>query len=151
MTTTKKRHRYHKYAADPTAMYKVFNRLQPFNQAELVQLELPPRISFEALKTGHGTERDWSDLAAVVNVAIVRSHDIAPECVAVAEAGSDALMRMWHRAQAHGVWRFDGPALAEVEAVVDLHEQIIRLSTPEQMMQAMRKVVAARKAQGVTA
>ena len=149
MKTNRTRRR--KYQADPVAMFKVFNRLQPFNATELVQLELPIRISFEALKTGKGTERDWSDLAAACNVTIVRSHDIGPECVAVAEAGSDALMRMWNRAQVHGVWAFDGPALAEVAQLVDLHEQIIRLSTPVQMMIAMGKVVKARAAQGVTA
>ena len=143
--------RRRKYTADPGAMFKVLNRLQPFTESELLQLELPIRISFEALKTGKGTERDWSDLAAACNVTIVRSHEIAPQCVAVAEAGSDALMRMWNRAQVHGVWIFDGLALAEVAAVVDLHEQIIRLSTPEQMIIAMRKVVKARAAQGVTA
>ena len=143
--------RRRKYAADPVAMYKVFNRLAPFNQAELMQLELPIRISFEALKTGRGTERDWSDIAAAVNICIVRSHDISPDCVAVAEAASDALMRTWNRAKAHGAWGFDGPAIAEVAACIDLHEQFCELSTPLQLMNAMRKVVKARAAQGVTA
>lgn len=147
----KSTHRRRKYAADPTAMYKVFNRLQPFNQAELVQLELPIRMSFEALKTGKGTERDWSDLAAAVNVCIMRARDLPAPCAQVADAASDALMRMWHRAQAHGVWAFDGPAITEVAACIDLHEELCRMSSPLQMMDAMRKVVKVRAAKGVTA
>lgn len=149
MTTTR-RTRRRKYTADPSAMYKVFNRLQPFTTAELLQLELPIRISFEALKKGKGTERDWSDLAAAVNVCIMRARNLPEPCTQVAEAASDALMRMWHRQKTHGVWVFDGKALSEVAECIDLHEQLCRLSTPQQMMDAMRKVVAVRASAGVT-
>lgn len=136
---------------DPMAAFKLINKITPFTPAELLQLELPIRISFEALKTGRGTESDWSDIAAAINVVIIRSHDVDPMCVQAAESASDALMRAWHRHQAHGTWGLDGPAIAEIEVGITLHEQFCRLSTPLEMMQAMRRVLDIRASAGVPA
>ena len=133
-----------RWQADPTAAIKVLNRLTPFNDAELLQLELPIRVSFEALRTGAGTERDWNDIVAAINTTIIRSRDIDPLCEYTAGQASDALVRMWHRAQTSGRWVFDGPGITQVEAGIELHEQLCRLSTPMQMMDAMRQVLAIR-------
>ena len=133
-----------KYAADPASIYKLMNKLQLFTPEELLNLELPIRVSFEALRTGQGTERDWSDLVAAINTTIIRSRDIDPLCEQTAGAASDALVRMWHRAQTTGRWVFDGPGISEVELGIELHEQLCRLSTPMQMMDAMREVLAIR-------
>jgi len=133
-----------KYQADPGAAMRVINRLEPFSPSELMRLELPVRMSFQSLKSGTGTEQDFHDLAVVINVTIIRSREIDPLCERTADAASDALMRMWNRHQTTGKWGFDGPALAEVEAAIDLHEQIIRLSTPLQMVRALEQVRAIR-------
>ncbi len=134
-------HGKRRYHADPTAMFKVMNKLTPFNDIELLLLELPIRLSFEALRTGQGTESDFHDLAAAINTAMVRSEQVDPLCEQTAIAARDALMRCWHRHERTGVWGFDGPALLEVEAGIDLHEQLIRLSTPLQMIEALRTVM----------
>lgn len=125
--------------------YGVFNRiiglLEPFTPDELIRLELPIRMSFEALKNGKGSESDFHDIAAAINCTIVRSEAVDPMCEYTAIAARDALMRTWHRWEKTGKWGFDGPALQEVEAGIDLHEQLIRLSTPGQMLNAMREVI----------
>jgi hypothetical protein len=149
-------HRYAAHAkrriqADPGAFMRVINRLEPFSPSELMRLELPIRMSFQALKSGTGTERDFHDIAAAINVTIIRSRDIDPLCEQTATAASDAMMRMWDRNKTTGKWGFDGPALAEVEAAIELHEQLIRLSTPQQMVTAMEKVIAIRMRAGVRA
>ena len=144
-------HAKRKYAADPLAIYRVLNRIEPFDARELLRLELPIRMSYEAIKTGQGSESDFHDLAAAVNATLVRSEDVDPLCIVTAELARDALMRTWRRFEATGKWGFDGPALAEVEAGIALHEQLIRNSTPLQMMQAMRKVIARGKAGAVAA
>jgi hypothetical protein len=125
--------------------YSVFGRiiglLEPFTPDELMRLELPIRISFEALKNGKGQESDFHDIAAAINCTLVRSEAVDPMCEYTAIAARDALMRTWHRWEKTGKWGFDGPALMEVEAGIDLHEQLIRLSTPGQMVTAMREVI----------
>jgi len=50
-------------------------------------------------------------------------------------------MRSWHRYERTGRLGFDGPAISEVEQGIDLHEQFCRMSTPLQMIEAMREVV----------
>jgi len=131
-----------RWQKDAGAFGRVINRLEPFSAAELLRLELPIRVSFEALKTGAGTEQDFHDIAAAINVAIVRAVDIDPLCEQTATDAADALMRMWERWQRSGKFGFDGPGLGQVEAGIELHEQLCRLSTPLQMMRAMQRVIA---------
>lgn len=131
-----------RWAADPGVFQRVINRLEPFTPDELLRLELPIRMSFEALRNGTGIEQDFHDLAAAINCTLVRSESIDPLCEATAIAARDALLRTWERHTRTGRWGFDGPALLAVEAGIDLHEQLIRLSTPEQMVRAMREVIA---------
>ena len=133
-------HGKRRYNADPMAMFKCINKIEPFRPDELLRLELPIRLSFEALRTGQGTESDFADLCAAINTTMVRSEAIDPLCEQTAIAARDALMRCWRRHEATGRWGFDGPALLEVEAGIALHEQLIRLSTPLQMIEALREV-----------
>jgi hypothetical protein len=49
-------------------------------------------------------------------------------------------MRCWHRHQKTRRWGFDGPALYEIEAGISLHEELIRNSTPLEMIEALREV-----------
>ena len=134
--------RRRKYSADPMAMFKVINKIEPFTPAELLRLELPVRLSFEALRTGAGTESDFHDLCAAINTSMVRSEAVDPLCEQTAIAARDALMRCWNRFERTGRFGFDGPGLSEVEAGIDLHEQLCRLSTPLQMIEALRTVMA---------
>ncbi len=137
-TASNGKHRYH---ADPMAIFKVMDKLTPFNDIELLRLELPIRLAFEALRTGRGTESDFHDLCAAVNTTMVRSESVDPLCEQTAIAARDALMRCWHRHEKTQRWGFDGPALHEIEAGISLHEQLIRLSTPLQMIEALREVI----------
>lgn len=136
-TTRSKR----RYSADPGAMGRVLNRIQPFNAGELLRLDLPIRMSFEAIKTSQGVEQDFHDIAAAINTTMVRSESVDPLCEQTAIAARDALLRCWHRFQTTGRLGFDGPALSEVADGIDLHEQLIRNSTPLQMIEALREVM----------
>jgi hypothetical protein len=130
-----------KYIADPGSIYKLMSKIQPFTDEELMKLELPIRISYVSIKTGAGTAQDFHDIAAAINCAMVRSESVDPLVEATAIAARDALMRTWHRFERTGRMGFDGPAIGEVEAGIDLHEQFCRMSTPLQMIEAMREVV----------
>ncbi len=131
----------HRWQKDYSAFGRIIGLLEPFTPEELLRLELPIRMSFEALKSGKGVESDFHDIAAAINCTMVRSEEVDPMCEYTAIAARDALMRTWHRWEKTGKWGFDGPALAEVEAGIDLHEQLIRLSTPGQIVKAMREVI----------
>ena len=129
-----------RWQADPGTIYKLMNKIQPFTEEEKMRLALPIRISFEAIKTGKGALQDLSDIGAAINTVMVRAESIDPLCLQAATHARDALLRCLHRYNATGRVGFDGPAISEVEIGIDLHEQLLKLSTPLQMMEALREV-----------
>lgn len=130
-----------RWPADPMAFQKVLNKLEPFNDSELMRLELPIRMSFESLKSGRGTENDFHDIDAAIFASLVRSRDVDPLCEQTAMAAYNAMKRTHDRWQRTGKWGFDGPALIEIDAGISLHEELVRNSTPLQMLNALRMVV----------
>ena len=84
-------------AADPSSIYRVMNRIQHFTPAELLQLKTPPRVAFEALRTGCGTELDFHTLAAVANCTLVCGEKIGQACVDAAKLAQESLMLMLER------------------------------------------------------
>lgn len=126
------------YSADPMALFRVLNKLQPFSAAEQVQLSIPPRVCFEALRTGRGTESDFHTLAAIVNVSLIMSETIDPLCIETCIKAQAALMRCLARFNTVRKWGLDGPALQDIEPVIDFHEQLLTLCTPHQLQEAMR-------------
>lgn len=141
MKTARHTTRRIRYRADPMAALKVINRLEPFTPAELIELELPIRLAFDSIKNGRGTLQDISDIGAAINTTMVRAESISPKCVLAAIAARDALQRTLTRYHSTGRVGFDGPAIADVAVGIDLHEQMLRLSTPVQMADALREVM----------
>lgn len=134
-------HAKRKFMADPLAMYRLFNKIKPFDADEQMQLNLPVRLAFESLKSGKGEEGDFHTLAAAVNVCMIRSESIDPMAEMTAIAGRDAMVRTWERFQRTSKFGFDGLALQDLPIVIDLHEQLIALSTPKQMADAMQTAI----------
>ncbi len=126
---------------DPSAIYRVMNRLQPFTDDELRTLALPVRVAFESLRAGRGTEGDFHTLAAAINTALMRSESIDPLCEQTCITAQAALMRVLDRHQRTGLWGLDGLALQDIPLAIDLHEQLLQLSTPLQMQQAMQETL----------
>lgn len=126
---------------DLLACNNVFKRLEPFTEAELLKLNLPIRMSFEALKKGEGTAQDFHDLDAVVCTCVIRGREVSPECEQVALAAYEALRRVRERWMATSKWGFDGPALMDVGDCIELHEQLVALSTPLELANALKQVI----------
>lgn len=129
-----------RWQADPGSIYKLMNKVQPFTEEELRRLMLPVRVSFVSMKLGRGTQSDYQDLADAINVSMVRAEGIDPVAELMTLRGRDAMVRVLDRFTRTGRWGFDGPALTEVEDVVCFHEDLLRLSTPQQMIDAMAEV-----------
>lgn len=117
----------------------------PFEQREITQLAVPPRLSIEAIRYGKGTESDFDTLACIVNVCLIRTEQIGGDktnAMKVCHDAMEALMKMKDRAHRTGKIGF---GVGEMDALVnalDLHEQFIELSTPKQMADALREVLS---------
>ena len=130
-----------RYSADPMAMFKVMNKVRPFDQDEQLSLNLPVRVSYEAIRTGKGVDDDFHTVAAAINVAMVCAEKIDPMVEETAIRARDALVRCLARRKRTGVWGFDGPALMDIPPAIDLHEQLVANQTPLQMTKAMSEVI----------
>ena len=130
-----------RYVADPLAMFRVLNRIEPFTESEQHQLNVPVKLAFEKLRTGIGADDDFHTLAAAINVAMIRCEDIDPMAEITACNARDALVRCLARHATTGRWGFDGPALQDIPPAIDLHEQLLGLSTPLEMADAMKEAI----------
>lgn len=132
--------------ADPSSIYRVMNRIQPFTRAEQLELSMPPRVAFESMRSGRGTEFDFHTLAAVANCALVCGEKIGKPCVDAAKLAQESLVMMLDRHVRLGKWGVDAGALQNIPPVLDLHEQLLALYTPLQMQQAMQETIRRMKA-----
>lgn len=141
--------------ADPTAPLRLLHGARPFDETEQTKLSLPVHLALEALRTGRATDEDYDTLAIVANVALVRAeqidkaarksgrlHSEADLMVPVIQRAQDALLTLKARALRTGRLVPTGPELQQITTVVEIHDQLLALSTPRQMEQAMREVLA---------
>lgn len=126
--------RKRKYQKDYTAFARVIAQTELFNEQERVNLTLPNRVSFQILLNGEAEETDVYRLVNTINVTLVRCW--GTEMQPIAQRAQDALRRCWERYERMGVWGLDGPARSELEQGLELHEELVRLSTPLQMRDA---------------
>ena len=131
-----------RWQADPSSIFRLMSRIQPFTNEELVKLETPVKLAFERVKVGTATRDDLHTLAAALNVALVRSEEIDPLCEQTCVAAQEGMIRTIERHNATGRMGFDGMALQDIPPALDLYEQILGLSTPMQMQAAMRETLA---------
>lgn len=130
-----------RYPADPLAIFKAFNKVELFKTSELTQLSLPVRVAFDCLRTGEGKEVHFHTLAAAVNVALIRSESVDQLCVETCQRAQHALMAVLARSQRLGKWGLDAAGLQDIPPAIDLHEQLLELSTPLQMQKAFNETI----------
>jgi hypothetical protein len=123
-----------KYRADPMAFAKVIALTELFNEHEQRALALPIRMSFQLLLNGEAESQDVGRLIDIINVTLVRAWGTPMQ--PIAQTALDALRRCYERWIKLGVWGLDGPARADIEQGIELHEELVRLSTPRQMRDA---------------
>ncbi len=125
--------------------YDVFRRTirasEPYCDDDITKLMLPLRFSFEALRRGTATVTDAFEIANAINDTAVRAWGLEDEDAAnaagpIANAAIAAMRRCGERYKKLGKLGLDGPGIADVAAGIDLYEQLVRLSTPAQMMAA---------------
>lgn len=122
-------------------MRRVFMRIEPFTAEEITALELPVTLAFAKLQVGACSEQGFFDLFTALIATAVRARDIHPEVVAAAEEATQYLREAKQRARKHGRYLLTGPAFEPVRIAIDLHNQMIRNSSPLQMKTALQTAI----------
>ena len=106
-------------------------------EADIARLDVEARSAWERIRTGVGTESDWSVCADVANLCSVRGSAIAPEVLEVAQKAAQSLQVMQDRFDSSGKWGACHLSLAAMPDLLDLHHELLKNSTPRQMMDAL--------------
>lgn len=125
-----------RHHADPGAWINVIsgNQEQPaWNVAAIV---VKIRTSYELLKSGHASDADFDRVGAAVNVGLLRAECIDPLCEQTMQGGIDAMYQCAGLHERHGTYGFTGPGIVAMNDAINLYEDILRLSTPQQMLAA---------------
>jgi len=110
------------------------------------------RDAFVNIKSGKANahdSREFDLLAHAMGITYLRACDIAGTdefenpMLPIWRAGNEAMRRCADRYNKIGRWGFDGPALDELDAAIELYETILQNSSPAQMEQvsAQRRAI----------
>ncbi len=123
---------------------------RPLPEDDAVDLGIAYRLSLEAMVHGDSSEEHWSVVTCSLNVGLVLcERGIGDEFEQQFVTALDGAFRAKLRAGRTGSWRFDGDALAAIRTALDVHDEQIRITTKEEMRQALLEV-RRRVEQGLT-
>lgn len=98
--------------------------------------------AFTDLRQGSADDELFDRLAAAINIGIIRAEQIDPLCVAPILAARDALIRCDEIRGRHGRYGFDGPGIHAMATGLEVYEEMLRHSSPQQMREAMTESIA---------
>lgn len=111
---------------------------QQYSDDEFRRLSVLARLAWHKLANGQGTQDDFDMLATCFNVAAVMAADIDELVLDALERGMNSLVAMKERYTRLGRFGADADALQSVPYALDVHDEIIKNSTPLQTVSALK-------------
>jgi hypothetical protein len=118
------------------ASLSVIHQLRPFDTEEAAILSNPARLAWHHLTHGNGNTGHFDTLARAMNAALVLCEPVGQAAVDAVIRAQLALVAMQQRYHRQGRFGADAAALAEVPPALDLHDQLLSLSNPQQLVRA---------------
>lgn len=129
-------------APNPTTWAAVIAACRPMDEALGDDILTKLHSAFDDLRKGSTDDDLFDRLAAAINVGIVRAEQIDELCVGPMLAARDALIRCDEIRGKHGRYGFDGLGLQAMATGLEVYEEMVRNSTPQQMREAMTASIA---------
>lgn len=117
--------------------YRVMSASQPFTPDERLRLSIPILTAYQRLLDGVAQESDFHTMGIVINVCGVIASDIHPQIRAQIESAATALACVWDRYEQTGEFTLDDEAKGTLPAIIELHDQLLELCQPRQLIEAM--------------
>lgn len=124
-------------AVEPSAVLRPIIYSTPFTRDEAASLSVETRLAWQKLTSGIGTEPDFNMLANSSNVALIRAEQIGELAVETVLRAQESIKAMQARYIRTGKFGADAAALATVPDMLDFYDQLLELSTPLQMTDAL--------------
>lgn len=133
----KKPKRVPRYSADPSVLWRVISNVTPYDPVAFAAADNRGRVAFEKMRNGAGTTADYDELCATLNTASKRLKVLGvTESIPVSNAAAEAMIRCRERYESWGKFGFDGPGMAAMQEALDLHSEVLAVSTEGEMMKA---------------
>lgn len=125
-----------RWAQNPLNLLRVH---APITQEQFNTLDAESRLAWEKLRLGVGGEADWNTLADISNLCGIRAGKIGngEPLVELCMKAAQSLQAMQDRADKTGKWGACHLSLAAIPDLLDFHSELLRNSTPAQMMDAL--------------
>jgi hypothetical protein len=98
--------------------------------------------AYADLKAGSNDDDLFDRIAATFNTVLVRAEQVDELCLPPLHAARDALIRCDAIRGRHGRYGFDGLGIQAMAAGLEVCEEIVRKSTPQQMRDALAEAIA---------
>lgn len=136
------KHRGHSGRVNATSWANAIFNSQPTPANEVIRIMVHIRTAYERLKSGTGTDDDFDVVGCAINVGMIRAEAIDTRLVDMFKAAGEALLEAQRLRDRHGRFGFTGPHILNMNAGMDLYEQVLSLSTPNQMHSAVEESCA---------
>ena len=113
----------------------------PFPESAKKSLKAKMLLCWAAMKDGTATSDDFNEIAAMSNVSLIRAETISPECVDLCIEAQESIMDIRARHDRLGKFGVDAKALRVIPELIDFYSQLLDLSTPRQMEDAVNVAV----------
>lgn len=133
----RKKGRKIKYKANSDVTLRLLAGLADFTEAEILKMSLPIRTCLQKFVIGTADEADWNTLAHVANVVVLCGEKIAEEVKECGKEAQKSVLRILHNFKVQNVWSISDDDMAAMAAAVDVHEQLLRLCKPRDILWAV--------------
>jgi|AACY02.16.fsa_nt_gi hypothetical protein len=114
-----------------------------YEQRDLTSDFIKLRESFTRLCDGSADDDNHRQLYIAIQLAALRAEQIDAELAAQFAPALSALSRCKERRKSTSKYDLDGIGMQSVSWAIDVHEEILRHSTPKQMDNCLKKIVKA--------
>lgn len=115
-------------------------RVQTIEAKQQLALQLPVRVSFESLIKGEATIEDFNCLNLITKFAMVICKKIDKSLVEICDAAEAAITRTSERYVATNKFGFDGLAVSQIRALIELYEELLTFVTPAQIKTTLAEI-----------
>lgn len=122
----------------PTGGLGIITLAQTYSDEEFLRLSNNARLPWYKLCNGLGDQEDFDMLATSLNVAAILAKDIDDLVLEVIDRGMNAMASMKSRFLRTGRFGADAQALQDMPDALDVHDEIIKNSSPMQTVAALR-------------
>ncbi len=127
--------------ADPAAFLRAIGMQHTLDASQQTDLVLAVRAAAGGMRAGVGVEHHVHALASAVNLALILcERGVGREYQQTVIDAQLALIRSIERGRRSARWGFDGPAIAQIEAALEVYEAQLAVVAAVELRDAVREV-----------